>query len=95
MLLLNVGTTTWSSGSGTPVLLLATDPADATLLASPLYGDRVATHDEESVAPGATGTFRFTVIAAAAGTYRIEVRPVVEGVTWLEDEGIYLELAVR
>jgi hypothetical protein len=29
-----------------------------------------------------------------AGTYRIDVRPVVEGLGWLEDEGIHLLIVV-
>ena len=97
----NTGTETWTLGSGTPVLL-ATSPIEDTsdidsgLVVAPLYGTRLATQTEPSVAPGAIGTFRFEVRApAAAGTYRIDVRPVAEGVTWLEDEGIYLAITTR
>jgi hypothetical protein len=58
--------------------------------------DRLATHAETAVAPGEVGTFSFRLRAPlAAGTYRVEARPVAEGVTCMEDEGIYLELVVR
>lgn len=68
----------------------------ARLLFAPLYDrDRHATHAEAHVAPGGTGTFTFRLRApAASATYRIDLRPVVEGITWLEDEGIHLLLTV-
>lgn len=47
----------------------------------PYNRDRLATHAEAEVTPGALGTFTFRVCAPdAAGTYRMHVRPVVEGV---------------
>jgi hypothetical protein len=50
--------------------------------------DRVAIQSEPTVAPGATGTFAFRVRAPLSpGTYALQLRPVVDGVTWLEREG--------
>ena len=98
MRLRNTGTTTWTAGGATPIVLAARDltAIDSGLVTSPLYDTRLATHAEDSVAPGDVGTFAFKVRApSTAGTHRISVRPVAEGLQWLEDEGIYLELIAR
>jgi len=48
------------------------------------------------VAPGATVDFFFEVVAPAApGTYKLNVRPVIEGVIWMEDVGAFMQVAVR
>jgi hypothetical protein len=53
--------------------------------------NRVAVQNEASVAPGGTASFTFNVKAPfSAGTVRIPVRPVIEGVAWLEDQGVYV-----
>lgn len=98
----NTGDRDWVRGTATQVVLGSsalpgnTRDFDAGVLVAPLYDrDRYATHAEPRVAPGATGTFTFRLRApAASGTYRIDLRPVVEGVTWLEDEGIHVLLTV-
>ncbi|MGH2378391.1 MAG: hypothetical protein ACRDGT_07925 [Candidatus Limnocylindria bacterium] len=102
VLLRNTGTTTWTAGRTAPLVLATNAPPgnmiaiDSGLVVAPLYDTRLATHEEASVAPGAVGTFSFKVKAPAeAGTHRINVRPVAEGLRWLEDEGIFLEILVR
>jgi len=56
-----------------------------------LSADRVATTQELTVAPGGTGTFTFTVRAPLqTGEYRIPLRPVVDGVQWMTDQGVFL-----
>ena len=52
---------------------------------------------EESVAPGANATFEFNFkvpTGTATGKYKEYFRPLVEGVTWLKDVGIYWEVTV-
>lgn len=40
--------------------------------------------------------FTFTVKAPVGrGCYRVYLRPLIEGVTWMEDQGVYMELATR
>jgi len=57
--------------------------------------DRVAIQREPLVSPGETASFTFRFRAPSAnGTYRIDLRPVIDGVTWLEDEGVFLHVAV-
>jgi uncharacterized protein YkwD len=56
-----------------------------------LSANRLATTDEASVAPGQTGTFTFNVRAPATpGTYRLPLRPVIDGLTWMEDSGVFM-----
>ena len=46
--------------------------------------------------PGGTATLSFQFKApSSAGTYDIRVRPVVDGVAWLEDQGVFLRVVVQ
>lgn len=57
--------------------------------------NRVAFQSESSVPPGAVGTFVFQVRAPMTpGTYAINLRPVIDGVTWMEDQGVFLYVTV-
>jgi len=57
---------------------------------------RPATTTTAYVGPGQTGWFQFTVRAPSApGVYRLGVRGVIEGTTWLEDAGVSWTITVR
>ncbi len=61
-----------------------------------LYYNRIKMK-ESSIAPGQTATFEFYMTAPSGmetGTYREYFRPVIDGVKWLEDRGIYWEINV-
>jgi hypothetical protein len=52
---------------------------------------------QASVAPGETATFEFWYTAPdnmAPGTYREYFRPVADGITWMDDWGIYWDVKV-
>lgn len=92
----NTGTSIWQRGVAGKQANLGIN-GDATTFAALgmsdgwLSGNRVATTVEPAVASGAVGTFTFNVRAPmATGTYRLPLRPVVDGVTWMEDQGVYL-----
>lgn len=94
----NTGTRSWVKGSAGQQANLGV-VGDVTTWSSLgvnwLSPNRVAAQTEASVAPGAVGTFSFQVIAPATpGVYRIAVRPVIDGVTWMEDDGVYLVVTV-
>ena len=58
--------------------------------------NRPATTTTAYVGPGQVGWFRFEIRApSASGTYRLELRGVIEGTTWLEDQGIVFTITVR
>ncbi|MFH0912150.1 MAG: S8 family serine peptidase [Patescibacteria group bacterium] len=60
-----------------------------------LSANRVATLQQDLVAPGSVGRFTFTVQAPMqSGTYKEYFNPVVEYVGWISDMGIYWELNV-
>ena len=45
--------------------------------------------------PGGTATFTFRVVAPLApGAYELDLRPVIDGVTWLENDGVYVLITV-
>jgi hypothetical protein len=92
----NTGTATWQQGVAGKQANLGLN-GDTTAFAALGMNDgwlspnRLATTAEASVAPGAVGTFTFRVRAPSApGVYRLPLRPVVDGVTWMEDQGVFL-----
>jgi hypothetical protein len=57
--------------------------------------DRPARQSELVVHPQQLATFSFKVAGAAPGVYRLNVRPVVDGVAWLEDDGVFVDITVE
>jgi hypothetical protein len=89
----NVGTSAWVRGTPTEARLgiVGDDPIWASLGIAygwPL-GNRPAVQAEANVAPSEIATFTFRVRGAMAGVWQIRLRPVIDGVTWLDDQGIY------
>jgi hypothetical protein len=102
--LVNTGTESWMRGvDGKEVRLGTSAPLDNTrdfergVLLSPIVGQtRLATTAESVVQPGETGTFNVRLRAPLEpGTHQVFVRPVADGVTWMEDQGILVELNVK
>lgn len=57
--------------------------------------DRAAVQPAPYVGPGQVAWFQFVVLAPARpGTYRLGIRPLIEGATWLEDYGVFWEVTV-
>ncbi|HEX4743253.1 MAG TPA: hypothetical protein VFW12_01125 [Candidatus Limnocylindria bacterium] len=57
--------------------------------------DRVAAQPAGYVGPGQVAWFQFVVQAPSLpGTYRLGIRPLIEGSTWLEDFGVFWEVTV-
>jgi hypothetical protein len=86
----NTGLGPWQRGTNRQVTLGvsgdSTKHAEAGIAVGWLSQTRVATTAEDVVLPGMIGTFTFNVRApATAGVYRIPLRPVVDGLTWLDD----------
>jgi hypothetical protein len=93
----NVGHTPWIKNSPSEVRLgevgsRALPPAMRLDWFSP---DRPAAQTESIVHEFQLATFTFKVTGTAPGTYRLRVRPVVDGVKWLQDEGVYVDITVR
>lgn len=52
--------------------------------------DRVAVQPAAYVGPGQVAWFQFTIEAPRLpGSYRLYLRPLIEGATWMEDFGVY------
>jgi glucose/arabinose dehydrogenase len=94
----NTGTKPWVKGTLGQQAALGIRNDDrtwASLAAGWPDPTRPALQTEASVAPGATGTFTFKVRAPQApSTYVLALRPVIDSVTWLEDEGVFVAVTV-
>jgi len=96
----NTGYRGWYQGSPGQQANLATatplDVARPDLAQGWLSDNRIATTTTSYVGPGQTGWFQFQIHAPSTpGVYRLDVRGVVDGATWLEDAGIYFTITVR
>lgn len=57
--------------------------------------DRPAIQPDRWVGPGQVAWFQFTLEAPQIpGTYRLGIRPLIEGATWMEDYGAFWEITV-
>jgi hypothetical protein len=57
--------------------------------------NRVAQQPHDYVGPGQIAWFQFTIQAPAVpGFYRLYIRPLVEGATWMEDIGVFWQVTV-
>jgi hypothetical protein len=55
-----------------------------------LTGTNRVGQSQAVVAPGEVASYPFELIGPAApGIYRVYLRPVIDGITWMEDEGVY------
>lgn len=97
--LTNTGTTGWDLGQDTAVRLGTWSPQDApSLLASSAWitPNRPAQQTTTWVGPGQQAWFRVELQAPTApGNYRLYLRPVIDGVLWLENDGAYVDVSVR
>jgi hypothetical protein len=95
----NTGTATWTKGTNTEARIgVIGDDATLTTLGISdgwLLASRPAAQTEAAVAPGQTATFSFLVKGGRLGSFPLRLRPVVDGLTWLEDQGIFLQITVN
>lgn len=57
---------------------------------------RSTTHGRSVGCPARRGWFQFQIHAPSTpGVYRLDVRGVVNGASWLEDAGVYFTITVR
>lgn len=58
--------------------------------------NRVAVQPAEWVGPNQVAWFQFTIVAPSTpGTYRLAIRPLIEGAHWMEDYGVFWVVTVR
>ncbi len=94
----NTGSTGWTSPA-TELHLGTNDPLNTSSVlatSSWLDANRPARQTTPYVGPGEQAWFIVTLHAPSqTGTYRLYVRPVIDGVSWLEDSGVYVDLVVK
>jgi uncharacterized lipoprotein YddW (UPF0748 family) len=58
--------------------------------------NRVAVQPSQWVGPNQVAWFQFTIVAPPLpGTYRLAIRPMIEGAQWMEDFGVFWIVTVR
>jgi hypothetical protein len=91
----NVGHTDWIYGSPSELRLGEVGPRPLPeMRVDWFHWDRPARQNEFVVTPYQLATFTFRIAGAVPGVFRLNVRPVVDGVAWLEDEGVHVEITV-
>ena len=94
----NTGGQAWNKGTLGQEARLAVNLDDtmwAPLGVNWMSSNRVAAQTEATVAPGTTASFSFQVRAPSTpGVYSIHLRPVIDGVVWMEDQGVFLVVTV-
>lgn len=94
----NTGNATWYNSGTYPLDLATSRPFDRI---STFYNgawlsyNRPARLKESSVSPGQIGTFETTYTIPRGGQYQEYMQPVAEGITWLNDVGLYLPATVN
>jgi len=107
----NSGSAGWVRGRmGEMAFLGTSDPSPGQDQASQLGGDgqlgspatgwprynRVAAQPADYVGPGQVAWFQFTIQAPQTpGTYKLYIRPMIEGATWMEDYGVFWQVTVK
>ena len=107
----NSGSAGWLASAMGQVAYLGTwSPEPGQDKPSPLGGDgtqgtpntswprynRIAMQPAQWVGPTQVSWFQFTIQAPnAPGTYRLYIRPLIEGAAWLEDYGVYWLVTVK
>src|SRR5207247_7740833 len=96
----NTGLLPWQRGGSAQVNLAVSGDSStfvkAGIAVDWLSENRIVTTREQMVLPGMLGTFTFAVRAPATpGVYRVPLRLVVDGLTWLRSEEHTSELQSR
>jgi uncharacterized protein YkwD len=95
----NTGGTTWTRGTASEARLgVAGDDTFFSMLGMAVswpFASRPAVQDSATVPPGASTSFTFRVKGVAPGSYLLRLRPVIDGVTWMEDQGVYVVVSIR
>ena len=95
----NTGGIPWVKGSATEARLgIPRDDRVIFTTMSPavwLFANRPASQTEGVVPPGGIATFTFDVGGSWPGVRRIPLRPVIDGITWMDDQGIFVDVIVQ
>jgi len=89
-----LGTSQTDPGQDAPTIVGGDGAFGSPATGWPRY-NRPAVQPGSYVGPGQVAWFQFTVQAPATpGTYRVAIRPLVEGTQWMEDYGVFWQVTV-
>lgn len=94
----NIGSTPWIRGSAAEARLGIVDDDrrffDLGLALGWPTPNRLAAQTEDIVEVGQLATFSFGLRGSVTGRHHVRVRPVIDGVAWMDDEGAYFDIVV-
>lgn len=95
----NTGQTSWNKSGYSAIRLGTSHPKDRESIfkSNWPYQNRINL-DQDSVSPGQVGRFTFDIsvpVGTPSGIYREYFQPVVDGLMWLEDYGVYWDVTVN
>lgn len=94
----NIGATPWIRGTAAEARLGIVDDErrffDLGLALNWPRPDRLAVQTADVVEVGEIATFSFGLRGSVTGRHHVRVRPVVDGVTWMDDDGAYFDIVV-
>jgi hypothetical protein len=97
--LMNSGSVTWTKGTPTEARIgIVNDDQTLTQLGLAdgwVQANRPAAQTEAVVGPGQIATFTFSIKGVRQGSYPLRLRPVIDGLTWLDDQGIFLQITIN
>jgi hypothetical protein len=93
----NVGQTAWVRGTAAEIRLgeVGPRPLPTDMKVDWPLPNRPAVQAEPIVEVNQVATFTFKVLGVTPGVFRLMLQPVVDGVTWLEDEGVFVDIHVQ
>jgi len=93
----NVGQTAWIRGTPAEIRLgeVGPRPLPTEMKVDWPLPNRPSIQTEVVVEVHQVATFTFKVRGVTPGTYRLMLQPVVDGVAWLEDEGVFIDIQVH
>lgn len=93
----NIGSVPWIRGGSSELRLgeVGARPLVPEMRRDWLGWDRPGRQSEDLVRPMEVATIRVGVTGSIPGTFRLAVRPVVDGITWLEEQGVYVDITVE
>ena len=93
----NLGSVPWVKGAASELRLgeVGIRPLLPDMRRNWVNWDRPGSQEEPVVDPQEVATVRVGLRGSVPGTFRLSVRPVVDGVAWLENEGVFIDITVN
>ena len=92
----NVGSEPWIAGTPSEFRVgeVGPRPLPPDMRDGWISWDRPGRQSDRVIMPQEVATVRIGLTGTVPGTFRLGVRPVIDGIAWLEDQGVYMDVTV-